>query len=132
MNDVVKELFKVYKVKLRKENQTVRHQAYGFETVITPEQFAIYEIALKAMYIHLQYNHSQRKMYQQFFGTQIYYQSLCDPHDIELPYIPEKLKMEKAERGIQDYYKAVAYLKKENGTDAKTHETRNLYYALLD
>ena len=128
----MKQLFKDYGVKVRKENQTVQHNAYGFNTVLNPEQFAVYEVALKAMYIHLQYNYSSQKMFQRFFETQLYYQHLCDRNEIELPWIPEKPKMDKAEKGIKDYYDACEWLRKQNGTDSETHETRNLYYALLD
>ena len=123
---------KKYKIKLRKENQIVTHQMYGTRTVLTPEQFAWYELAIKSIYTHLQINHSVRKMYNEFLGCMVYHQNLADPNDIYLPYIPDKPKLATAEQAYRDYGQAVNYLQQHDGKDAENGEPRNLYYACLD
>jgi hypothetical protein len=41
-----------YGVRLRTGDQKVTHQVYGFTTVVTAEQFAVFEVALKSAFIN--------------------------------------------------------------------------------
>ena len=109
------------------------HEFYGTRTMLTPEQFAIYEIALKAIYTHQMigltiHNHSV----QEIRGCMTYYHRLAEPNGISLPFINDEWGQDECNKAAQDYDWAVVRLQNDNGIDVETKEPRNLYMACLD
>src|SRR4051812_39252666 len=84
LTDEVQAKLKQWKVKLRSEPQTVHHRTYGFSTILSPAQFACYEGAIKAIYTSWFISSGNP------IATMIYHQSIADPNNITLPYIPNK------------------------------------------
>jgi hypothetical protein len=144
INPEVEARLKKWKVKIRSGPQSVTHSTYGTETILSPEQFAIYEGALKAIYTHWFIETMPGGgMQGNVLGVIAYHRSIADLNDISLPYIPNKyfrgrqsvvneLGKEYSAEAARDYHFFAAILREETGTNAKTGEAENLYYATLD
>lgn len=113
--------------------QVVTHDTYGTSTMLTPEQFAIYEVAMKARYTHqmigLAINNYQA---QEILGCMTHYQRMAQQNGIELPFIKDEWGQDECNKAAQDYDWAVACLQNDNGIDVDTKKPRNLYKACLD
>lgn len=114
----LQKIFDRYNVGLRDENTIVTHQTYGRKTELNPLQFAVYETAIKSVYIANQTVHFDVKRL-------FWFQRICDDSDINLPYIEEVTDLDKAKAEAQqaasDYHYCVHLLSR-----------AGLYYQLLD
>jgi hypothetical protein len=132
MTERMQQILKRYKVKVRKNPQTVEHQTYRFRTVVDPESFAIYEAALKANYISNMVFLKARGQWGQFMACQGYHAELFGKNDIPLPWIAECWGGEKGEQAADDYRHCAVELTERTGKDSESGRERNLYYGLLD
>jgi hypothetical protein len=128
----MQQILQRYKVKVRKNPETVEHQTYGFRTVVDPESFAIYEAALKAVYISNMVFLKVQGQWREFMACQAYHGELFGKNDIPLPWIAEGWGEAKGKEAADDYRYCAAELSERTGKDAETGQARNLYYSLLD
>lgn len=106
-----------YSVSMRDENTIVEHAAYGRKTECDPITFAVFEGAIKAIYLvnalHCRDEEAER-----------YYHWLAHRNGFELP-DPWSISIKKPDAGrlraTEDYYFFVSVLR-----------NAGLYYALLD
>lgn len=131
-HDERQRMFRIYETTFRGP-QVVKHDAYGTRTMLTPEQFAIYEIALKALYAHQMIGlalHSRPA--GEILGCMTHYHRLAEPNGIDLPFIKDEWGQDECNKAAQDYDWAVARLQEDTGIDVETGKPRNLYMACLD
>lgn len=122
MIDTMTAIQERYKVTLRTKNQTVRHQAYGTETEVSPEQFAVYEAALKAMYIHQFVTYCVLQEWRRGAGTVAYFGRMMGENDIVQPWIKDdEITEATARQASKDYIACQRWI-----------EEAGLYYELLD
>ena len=133
MKEKLEEIYKRYDVKQRTENQTVTHQTYETETILTPEQFALFEAAVKSHYIATQVNFMLVENWSEFMGAMGYFNDFAFvPYMIDTPWIRDEWGQTKRDEASKDYNYVGQLLAKESGIDATTGEERNAYYATLD
>lgn len=110
-------LFRRYEVDLRESNSTVVHEVYGTKTGLDPIGFAVYETAIKAVYL-------ANVLHQRNASSERWYGRIADNSGFLLP-DPESVPLNKAtlrcKQATEDYYYCVSILSK-----------AGLYYALLD
>jgi hypothetical protein len=126
------DILKRYKITKRANEQIVIHHTYGFRTVLTPEQFAVYEAALRAVYISWIVYFKVRNDWSSFMGCLQYHRTVADPNDISLPHIAESWGEDKAKEASADYKYCAHLLTQMVGRDADNGGERGLYYATLD
>jgi len=132
MTERMQQILKRYKVKVRANPETVQHQTYRFNTVVDAESFAIYEAALKAVYISNMVFLKVQGQWREFMACQAYHGEIFGRNDIRVPWIAEGWGEEKGKEAADDYRHCSAELSERTGKDAETGKERNLYYALLD
>ena len=132
MTERMQQILKRYKVKVRANPETVHHQTSETNTVVDPESFAIYEAALKAVYISNMVFLKLKGQWREFLGCQVYYGELFGKNDIPVPWIADGWDEAKGKEAAGDYHYCAAELSERTGKDAETGEERNLYHALLD
>lgn len=125
-------ILKRYAVTFRDGEQTVRHKTYGFETVVDPVAFAIYEAALKANHIAFQIYFRVTGRVQEAMQSHAWYSELCEANGFELPALEDDWGREEGARASEDFRYCQKQLMRLTGRDAQTGEERDLYYALLD
>lgn len=106
-----------YFVSMRDENTIVEHATYGRETDCDPITFAVFEGAIKSVYL-------ANALHCRSKASERYYHWLAHRNGFELPN-PSSLPIKKRDAGrlraTEDYYFFVSVLRK-----------AGLYYALLD
>lgn len=127
------EIVKRYKVKLRAGQHIVHHLTYGWQTKLTADQFAIFEAALKSVYICNQVHNKNDGDIHQFVNYMNYMDVIFDKHNLGVaPYIDDKWDRKKEKQAHDDYHYCAYLLGQETGIDARSGEERNLYDACLD
>ena len=113
------DILKRYEVKTRAEEQIVTHLTYGFRTVLNPDQFAVYEAALLAVYISWMVYFKVRNDSSSFMGSLQYHRAVANPNDISLPYIAESWGEDKAQEASEDHKYCAHLLTQMVGGDAE-------------
>lgn len=126
-------LLQRYGVELRNGNQAVEHATYQFTTILSPEQFAIFQAAALAIYIHSQIIYRMQGEKEQYQRLQQYHeQHIFGPYGIAVPNIPSTWGERKYLQAHEDYYYLSGLLRNQVGQDARSGKARNLYAAVLD
>lgn len=129
----MQDIFKRRKVTLRPDNQVVEHATYGCKTVLTPEQFAVYEAAMKSHFVGTATNFAKQEQWSEFMGCIAHYNSMLDKNDICLPWIEdEDVTNEKINEAADDYDYCAKKLMNEEGEDYETGKVNNVYHSTLD
>jgi hypothetical protein len=112
-----------WKTKFRKAAETVVHQMTGQVTEVSPQHFALYETALKAIYAHWFVGAHLNGRYGDMPGIMDYHQRIAGKNEIDLPYLSNAKcnSQEFCDQAARDYHFCAARLRE-----------ANLYYALLD
>ncbi len=130
------ELFKRYGVTIRDRKQVVEHAVNRCKTIISPHQFALYEVALKAN--HIDHELSRRTVEQQgrddviFMGPSNWLQQIAEKDGITLPAFDPSWAEKRWKQAVEDYHYVASQFHKMVGKDARSGQDRGLYYALLD
>ena len=119
----IETVHKRWKTKLSKAPETVVHEMTGKVTEVSPEHFALYESALKAIYAHWFVGHNLNGRYADTPGIMGYHQHIAGKNEIDLPYLSHaKCKSQEfCDQAAKDYHFCAAKLRE-----------AGLYYALLD
>lgn len=128
----IERIFDLYGVVWRAAPQAVRHQTYGFTTVVDPDGFAVFEAALKSVYISNVVWFKVQGLRREFMNSHAYYGHLFRKNGIDIPGIAEDWGAEETRRAAEDYHYCAAELGRRTGQDQSSGEARDLYYALLD
>jgi hypothetical protein len=133
---VHEELFKRYGVAVRDRQQVVEHAVNRCKTIISPHQFALYEVALKANYIDHEFG--MRKVKEQgrddviFMGPSDWHQQIAEKDGFTLPAFDPSWTEKRWKQAVEDYHYVARQFHKMVGKDAHSGKDRDLYYALLD
>ena len=110
-------LFRRYEVDLRETDSTVVHAVTGSKTELDPMAFAVFETAIKAIYL-ADALHQRSESSDRWYGRIAYYNDFLLPDPDSVPWTKSALRCKQA---TKDYYYCVSVLSK-----------AGLYYALLD